>query len=154
MTRIRTMCTVGACLMLTGCYHQVFNTGLAPATTGVTKSWHPTYFFGLVKAAPIDVRSTCPSGVALVSTRMTFPNGLVGGLTLGIFTPHEVKVVCASRSAALPIPETRTLVAAASSAEATRVFTDAVALATATGRTVAIVMDDSMNAFRTMEAGR
>lgn len=153
MTRIRTMCTVGACLMLTGCYHQVFNTGLAPATTGVTKSWHPTYFFGLVQAAPIDVRSACPSGVALVSTRMTFPNGLVGGLTLGIFTPHEVKVVCASRSAALPAIETRTLAAAASSADATRVFSDAVAFAIATGRTVAIVIDDSINTVRMMEVG-
>lgn len=154
MTRIRTMCTVGACLMLTGCYHQVFNTGLTPATTGVTKSWHPTYFFGLVEAAPIDVRSTCPSGVALVSTRMTFPNGLVGGLTLGIFTPHEVKVVCASRTAALPVIEKRSLAASASSAHAAQVFSDAVALATASGRTVAIVIDDSMKTIHEMEAAR
>lgn len=154
MKRIRTMSTACACLILTGCYHQVFNTGLTPATTGVTKSWHPTYLFGLVKAAPIDVRSTCPSGVALVSTRMTFPNGLVGGLTLGLFTPHEVKVVCASSSAALPVVERRILAAAASSDDATRMFADAVALATATGRTVAIVMNDPVHTTRTFEAGR
>jgi TRAP-type C4-dicarboxylate transport system permease large subunit len=154
MSRFRTTFTVGACVFLSGCYHQVFSTGLAPATTGVTKSWHPTYLFGLVQAAPIDVRSTCPSGIALVSTRMTFPNGLVGGLTLGIFTPHEVKVVCASGSAVLPAMERRTLGAAASSADARRVFSEAIALATATGNRVAIVTDDSMNPVHTVETGQ
>ena len=51
-------------------------------------------------ATPIDVRTQCPNGVAFVDTQMTFLNGLVSGLTFGIFTPRAVSITCASRSAA------------------------------------------------------
>ena len=136
MKLLRSLFLAAVCVTQVGCYHQVFNTGLAPASTGVTKAWHPSFIFGLVAGAPIDVRSACPSGVAIASTRLTFANGLVGGLTFGIFTPHEVKVVCASRAAAMSGGETRVLVAGASREEVDRVLVDVIRTA---GRTPAVV---------------
>ena len=141
MKRIRFALVAIACVTQAGCYHQVFNTGLAPSSTVVTKAWHPTFIFGLVAAQPIDVRTSCPSGVAIASTRMTFANGLVGGLTLGIFTPHEVKVVCASRSAVLPTMQTRHVAAGASREAADRVLADAIDIASRGADSVAIVID-------------
>lgn len=101
MRFIRAVVAVSGIAMLSGCFHQAVQTGLAPSSTVVQKSFHPTWIFGLVKATPIDVRQECPAGVASASTRMTFANGLVGLLTIGIFTPHEVKVTCASSGSAL-----------------------------------------------------
>lgn len=37
----------------------------------------------------------CPKGVAKVETLMSFLNGLVSGLTLGILTPWSIRVTCA-----------------------------------------------------------
>ena len=144
-----------ACVTQAGCYHQVFNTGLAPSNTIVVKAWHPTYIFGLVAAQPIDVRADCPGGVAIASTRMTFANGLVGGLTLGIFTPHEVKVVCASRGAVLPTMQTRHVAAGASRAEAAQVLAGAVDFASQHATSVAIVVDEATALpVQTPETGR
>lgn len=74
---------------------------LTPSSTVVQKNFHPTYIFGLVKAKPIDVRAECANGVAFASTRMTVPNWLVGLVTIGIVTPHEVKVTCAAGGSAM-----------------------------------------------------
>jgi len=100
MRALRAALAVSAFALTTGCYHQVVNTGLPASSTVVQKSFHPTWIFGLVQAQPIDVRQQCPSGIALAGTRMTFVNGLVGVLTLGIFTPHEVTITCATGSGA------------------------------------------------------
>lgn len=142
------------CLTQAGCFHQVFSTGLPAGTTGVTKAWQPTFIFGLVQAAPVDVRATCPRGVAIASTRLTFPNGLVGLLTLGLFTPHEVKVVCAASTAGLDILETRHLAADATHQQATAVLSEAVALASSSGGNVAIVIDPASSSTDTPESIR
>jgi hypothetical protein len=141
LKRIRSLFVATACLTQVGCYHQVFNTGLAPSSTVVTTAWHPTWIFGLVAAQPIDVRTSCPGGVAIASTRMSFANGLVGGLTLGIFTPHEVKITCATRGAVLPTMETRHVAVGASRANADRVLADALESAARSAQSVAIVID-------------
>jgi sugar phosphate isomerase/epimerase len=72
---------------------------------------------------------------------MSFANGLVGGLTFGIFTPHEVKVVCASRAAAMPVGDTRILAFGASREEADRVLADAIETAARTNSDVVIVIE-------------
>lgn len=101
MRVVRGVLTLAAASLLTGCYHQAVQTGLAPSSTVVQKNFHPTFIFGLVQAAPIDVRAQCPNGVAFASTRMTVPNWLVGLVTIGIVTPHEVKVTCAAGGSAM-----------------------------------------------------
>jgi hypothetical protein len=79
----------------------VVNTGLPAGSTTIDRPWTSTFIFGLVPATPIDVRSQCTNGVAIVDTQMTFLNGLVGALTLGIYTPLSVSVTCASGGSAM-----------------------------------------------------
>jgi hypothetical protein len=118
MRALRAALAVSAFALTTGCFHQVVNTGLPPSSTVVQKAFHPTWVFGLVKAQPIDVRQQCPNGIALAGTRMTFMNGLVGGLTLGLFTPHEVTITCAAGQGADAAPaSTRTLATELTAAE-------------------------------------
>lgn len=90
-----------AALVLTACYHQVVDTGLPAGETRIAKPWTSTFIFGLVPATPIDVRSQCPNGVAIVDTQMTFVNGLVSFITFGIYTPLSVTVTCSGRGAAV-----------------------------------------------------
>lgn len=88
--------------MSTACYHAVVETGRPAGTTVVQKNWVNTFVFGLVAAQPIDVTAQCPGGVAKVETQQTFVNGLVGLLTLGIYTPQAATITCAAgRSGAL-----------------------------------------------------
>jgi hypothetical protein len=90
-------------LCTAGCFHQVVNTGRTPGTTVVDKPWVSTWLWGLVAAQPVDVRQQCPSGVAVITTEQSFVNGLVGAITLGIYTPQHVTVTCASGgTASLP----------------------------------------------------
>jgi hypothetical protein len=144
MHRLRQLAALGATVLLAGCYHQVVETGLPAGSTTITKGWHPTWIFGLVAATPIDVRSECPSGVAYASTRMTFANGLVGGLTFGIFTPHEVKITCASRGALLPGTETVRVATEATPAAVHEAVGRAAFQAFTTGRSVALVVDPAV----------
>ena len=90
-----------ACL-LSACFHQVVQTGRTPGTTVIEKPWTATWVFGLVAANEISTAAQCPNGVATVETQQSFLNGLVAGLTIGIYTPQEVKITCASGSAMIP----------------------------------------------------
>ena len=93
---------VVSALLLSACFHQIVQTGRTPGTTVVERPWTATWLWGLVPAEEISVVAQCPNGVATIETQQSFLTGLVGGLTLGIYTPQEVRVTCASGSSALP----------------------------------------------------
>ncbi|HXT17302.1 MAG TPA: hypothetical protein VN706_16810 [Gemmatimonadaceae bacterium] len=96
---------IGASVVLlssSACFHQVVQTGRTPGSTTVDKTFVATWLWGIVPAQPIDVRQQCPNGVAVVTTEQSFLNGLVGGLTLGIYSPQHVQITCASSTASLP----------------------------------------------------
>ena len=86
----------------TGCFHQIVQTGNPAGATVVDKQFVPGWLWGLVPNDEVDVRKECPMGVAVVETETSFVNGLVGVVTLGIFTPQHVRITCSSRSASLP----------------------------------------------------
>lgn len=100
-TASRLLLVVSA-VLLSACFHQIVQTGRTPGTTVVERPWTATWLWGLVPAEEISVVAQCPNGVATIETQQSFLNGLVGGLTLGIYTPQEVRVTCASGSSALP----------------------------------------------------
>lgn len=99
MTRKKFAPLFASAFLLAACFHQVVQTGRSPSQTVVEKQWVSSWIFGLVPAAPIDVRQQCPTGVATIETQQSFPNGLVGVLTVGIYTPQSVKVTCAGPGA-------------------------------------------------------
>jgi hypothetical protein len=84
------------CLTTSACFHQSFQSGLEPSTTVVERQFVSTWLWGLVPAKPVDTRQTCTKGVAQVVTEESFVNGLVGVITLGIYSPQHLRVTCAA----------------------------------------------------------
>jgi hypothetical protein len=122
----------------TGCYHQVVATGATPGGTVIERPWTATYVFGLVPAEAISTAAECPSGVAIVETQQTFPNGLVGVLTLGIYTPQTVRITCAASGAGIGGSRGIDVAANASLDEKATAVRRAIDLAHRTGESVAV----------------
>jgi hypothetical protein len=91
-------------LFSAGCYHATFETGLPASSTIVDKPFAASFIFGLVPPADVDVSSQCKNGVSKVETQQSFLNSLVGIITIGIFTPVQITVTCASSNKMGAIP--------------------------------------------------
>jgi Bor protein len=89
-------------LLLSGCYHATVETGLTPSTVTLEQHWANSWIYGLVPPETINTAARCTNGVARVETHLSFLNQLVGLLTVGIYTPMDVRVTCAQGSAAAP----------------------------------------------------
>ena len=100
-------------LASTGCYHATISTGAPTSLEVIEQPFASSYIYGLVPPKTVETAAKCPSGVAKVETRQSFLNGLVGALTLGIYTPMTIKVTCAARSAMGSLPREATTVVTA-----------------------------------------
>ena len=121
------------------CFHAIVDTGRTAGTTVIQKPWVNTFVFGLVPAAEIDVTRQCPGGVARVETQQSFLNGLVGVITLGIYTPQTATITCAAAGTAMLVPTDAPVVAVADDATAaarTAAFHDAATESARTGHPV------------------
>lgn len=59
----------------------------------------PFYMWGLVGEHTVDVTVVCgDKQVQQMQTQQTFVDGLLGGLTLGIYAPRTAKVWCADKT--------------------------------------------------------
>jgi Bor protein len=83
-------------IVTAGCYHATVETGASPSTEVINKSFASGWIFGLVPPSTVSTAAKCPNGVAKVETQLSFVNQLVSFLTLGIYTPMEIKVTCAA----------------------------------------------------------
>ena len=99
MTGLRSGTLLATVVALSGCYHATIETGLPPGTQTLEQPWASSWVYGLVPPETVETASRCPNGVARVETRQSFVNGLVGMLTLGIYTPMEITVTCAGPDA-------------------------------------------------------
>ncbi len=78
----------------TGCYHTIVTTDLEPGTE-IQEKWRPAFIAGLVPAT-LKLEDECgEKGIARAETQHSFLNWLVGFVTLGIFTPMDVRITCA-----------------------------------------------------------
>ena len=98
--------TIAALLLLSaGCYHASIESGMKPGNDKIEQEWASGWAWGLVGPAPIEAQNTCKGGLSKVETEHSFLNGLVGAVTLGIYTPMHLTVTCASGpSAEAPLP--------------------------------------------------
>jgi len=85
-------------VLLCGCYHATVETGATPSSVVIDQSFAASWIYGLVPPKLVSTTSKCPSGVSKVETQHTFVNQLVGLLTLGIYTPMQIRVTCANGS--------------------------------------------------------
>jgi hypothetical protein len=116
---MRKLLAVALLIVLPACYHAIVTTGRPESKTVINKAWQQSFIWGLAPPPPIDVSKECPQGVAKFETIHTFPEGLVGAITFGIFTPFSTIVTCASsnRMGALPVGTTIDLSGGATTAE-------------------------------------
>jgi hypothetical protein len=89
ITLLATLTALGAC------YHATIETGLTPSTKVLEQKWASSWIFGLVPPKTVETASRCPDGVAKVETQLSFLNQVVHILTLGIYTPMDIRVTCA-----------------------------------------------------------
>jgi hypothetical protein len=60
--------------------------------------WVPGYAFGLWGKAELDVRDDCPlTGADSVRIGVTWSTVLVSVVTIGMYTPREVRVQCRAK---------------------------------------------------------
>lgn len=91
----RSLAVVAAVFTLSGCYHVTVNTGVAPGTRTISQPFANGFVYGLVPPPTVDAMNECGNaGVARVETQQSFVNGLVSVLTLGIYTPWSIDVLC------------------------------------------------------------
>ena len=95
MRTARLLILLCCALILSGCYATSIDTGRPRSSTVIRKGFASCWIYGLVPPKTVETAAQCPNGVALVQTRLSFLNMLVGNLTLGIYTPVEIVVTCA-----------------------------------------------------------
>lgn len=86
---------LAGCFLLAGCYQAKMTTDKEPGDTVVEKPFASSFIYGLVPAT-VDVSDECTNGIASAERKISFLNGLVGGLTFNIYTPQSVTVTCAA----------------------------------------------------------
>lgn len=88
--------TVPLVVLLGGCYEHTYSIGTgAPAGAIVYDEWKHHWLAGLISPShEMDIQTMCPSGNVTIHNEQTFLNGLVSGLTGGIYSPTTVKVRC------------------------------------------------------------
>jgi hypothetical protein len=100
MRPLHRILALSAIATLPACFHATIETGRPASAEVLTKSFAASWIYGLVPPSAVSTASRCPNGVATVETQLSFVNQLVGLLTLGIYTPMEIKVTCAGRGSA------------------------------------------------------
>jgi len=84
-------------LPLAGCAETRLYSGLPPGDPplGYEGRWHHSYLFGTTDGGPYDLQRLCPSGWAEISVAPDFFTTVTGALTLFLYTPNRLTIVCA-----------------------------------------------------------
>jgi hypothetical protein len=87
-------------LPLAGCATTTVRSGEPPGKTaaGFEERWHPGFLFGTVRGfARYDLKQACPNGWAEIRVEPDPFTMLAGAVTLFIYSPSRVTVVCAKQ---------------------------------------------------------
>ena len=82
-------------LLITGCAQQTFTVQNKPAAVAPKAITHHFFVSGIGQKT-VDAAKICggAENVVKTETQQTFVNGLLGFITLGIYTPLEARVYC------------------------------------------------------------
>ena len=91
------MFAVVATMMLAGCAQQSFTIKKDIAETPKQVTTHHFFVSGIGQSKTIDAAAVCGGADKVVRTEVqqTFVDGLLGFVTLGIYTPRDARVDCA-----------------------------------------------------------
>ena len=85
-------------LVTTGCIQTHLYSGLPPGDPpkGYEDRWHVSYLFGLKEGSdPYNLDELCPSGWSEITVTPDFFTSVAGIMTLYLYTPNRVTIVCA-----------------------------------------------------------
>ena len=84
-------------LLITGCAQQTFTVQNKPAAVAPETITHHFFVSGIGQKKTVDAAKICggAENVVKTETQQTFVNGLLGFITLGIYTPLEARVLIA-----------------------------------------------------------
>lgn len=96
--------SAGLCLLLaaTGCAATTVRSGRPPAepAPGYEDRWHAAFLFGTIPASdPYDLPRICPNGWSQVTVARDPFTLLAGLITLFMYSPSRVTIVCAMPAA-------------------------------------------------------
>ena len=83
-------------LLITGCAQQTFTVQNKPAAVAPKETiTHHFFVSGIRQKKTVDATKICGGAENVkTETQQTFVNGLLGFITLGIYTPLEARVYC------------------------------------------------------------
>ena len=83
-------------LLITGCAQQTFTVQNKPAAVAPKETiTHHFFVSGIGQKKTVDAAKICGGAEMLLKQKpQTFVNGLLGFITLGIYTPLEARVYC------------------------------------------------------------
>ena len=84
-------------MLITGCAQQTFTVQNKPAAVAPKETiTHHFFVSGIGQEKTVDAAKICggAENVVKTETQQTFVNGLLGFITLGIYTPLEARVYC------------------------------------------------------------
>ena len=83
-------------LLITGCAQQTFTVQTTAAVAPKETITHHFFVSGIGQKKTVDAAKICggAENVVKTETQQTFVNGLLGFITLGIYTPLEARVYC------------------------------------------------------------
>jgi hypothetical protein len=87
-------------LIASGCATSTIRSGEPPGKTaaGLDEKWHAAFLFGTVRGLePFDLAEACPHGWAEIRVAPDPFTTLAGAVTLFLYSPTRVTVVCARR---------------------------------------------------------
>ena len=88
-------------MTMSGCYKATFYKNASVVKGEEHEEWTDFFVFGAVGTEQVDVKKFCGNGeAAVVKTGGNVGTGLVGALTIGIYTPRKVYVTCAAKGPA------------------------------------------------------
>ena len=99
---------LAAAMLSVGCAATTVHSGRPPrdVAPGYEERWHSAFLWGTVPLGPpYDMARICPAGWAQVTVARDPFTLLVGVVTLFVYSPSRVTVVCALPGAAHPPPE-------------------------------------------------
>lgn len=92
----KTMATVGLVALLSSCATQRFYVSDNPVKGDADQDkMHHFFVGGIGQTQEINAKKVCKGkDVSHVETQLSFLDGLLGGITYGIYTPRTAKVYC------------------------------------------------------------
>ena len=105
MSRAARLAVVLLGLAGSGCFSTTLRSGAPPgdAPAEFDEKWHSGFLLGLVETSgPYDLAAICPQGWSVFEAKTSVLNAIVELLTVGIYTPQTVTVICSASDASPP----------------------------------------------------